>query len=58
MCRLTSLRPMTVSCINSIYDKSLYKSSFWKGLNIQLKKQWSLLKVKIFYFWISLIDIA
>lgn len=58
ICRLTSLRPMTVSCINTFYDKSLQSSSFWTGLSIQLKKQWSLLKVKIFYLWINFIDTA
>lgn len=58
MFRLTSLRPMTVSCINTVYDKSLHQSSFWLGLSIKLKKQWSLLKVKLFYLWISFIDIA
>jgi len=54
--KLTSLRPMTVSCINTVYNESLHRSSFWFGLSIQLKKQWSLLKVKLFYLWLSFID--
>lgn len=56
--RLTSLRPMTVSCINTVYDHPKHARSFWKGLSIQLKKQWSLLKVKLFYIWIGFIDTA
>ncbi|KAF0752099.1 putative aarF domain-containing protein kinase 1 [Aphis craccivora] len=56
--KLTSLRPMTVSCINTIYDKPLYNSSFWSSLSIHFRKQWSLLKAKLFFFWLSIIDTA
>lgn len=56
--RLTSLRPMAVNCINTVYDKSLQTSTFWTGLRLLLQKQWSLLKVRLFYFWIRIIDTA
>jgi len=56
--KLTSLRPMAVCCINTLYDKSLQTTSFWTSLSLQFQKQWLLLKIKLFYFWISFIDTA
>lgn len=56
--RLISLRPMTESCINTVYDKSLNLRSIWTGLSLQFRRQWSLLRVKLLYLWIRFIDTA
>ncbi|XP_050537119.1 aarF domain-containing kinase 1 [Daktulosphaira vitifoliae] len=55
--KLTSLRPMTVSCINTVYEKQTPKS-FMTELSIKIKKHWALFKVRLFYFWIGLFDVV
>ncbi|XP_050428644.1 aarF domain-containing kinase 1 [Adelges cooleyi] len=57
--KLTSLRPMTVSCINAVYEnRSISTKSFWTGLHARFQKQWALLKVRVFYLWISIFDVV